>query len=40
MCINMYDIRLRDKSANDGCGLYAWPAGLRALVTYLSVCSD
>jgi hypothetical protein len=37
MCINMYDIRLRDVSAGDGCGMNVWPPGLTELKQYLSV---
>ncbi|TPX58534.1 hypothetical protein PhCBS80983_g03094 [Powellomyces hirtus] len=34
MCLNMYDIRLRDKTPSDGCGM-GWPPGLEATTTYL-----
>lgn len=34
-CINMYDIRLRDKDSTGGCGLYSWPLTLKAMTKYL-----
>ncbi len=34
MCMNMYDIKLRDKTYSDGCGL-AWPDSLSLLYKYL-----
>jgi len=34
-CINMYDIRLRDKDRKGGCGLYSWPLTLGAMTKYL-----
>ena len=36
LCLNMYDIRLRDKGPNEGCGL-SWPDGLDLTIQYLSV---
>lgn len=37
MCINMYDVRLRDDDADGGCGLYSWPKSLPATIKYLDV---
>lgn len=36
-CINMYDIRLKDTTADGGCGMNFWPPGLSNLRKYLSV---
>lgn len=35
LCINIYDIRLRDENVHDGCGMHAWPFGLDKLKEYL-----
>ncbi|KAH9274833.1 hypothetical protein BASA83_002542 [Batrachochytrium salamandrivorans] len=35
LCINVYDVRLRDEKANQGCGL-SWPTGLDHMIKYLS----
>ncbi|KAJ3206369.1 Cell death protease [Dinochytrium kinnereticum] len=35
-CVNMYDLRLRDATPADGCGLYGWPDDLRGMKAYLS----
>ena len=35
-CLNMYDIRLKDTAANQGCGMH-WPEGLDRVTRYLSV---
>jgi carboxypeptidase D len=36
MCLNMYDMRLRDTAPGQGCGM-AWPNGLSDTAKYLSV---
>ena len=35
-CLNMYDVRLRDSSPDQGCGR-TWPNGLDLTESYLSV---
>ncbi|KAJ3299486.1 Cell death protease [Borealophlyctis nickersoniae] len=35
VCINMYDIRLRDQDRTGGCGLNEWPGGLLDVHEYL-----
>ncbi|KAI8814408.1 Alpha/Beta hydrolase protein [Cladochytrium replicatum] len=35
MCINIYDIRLRDFEPHQGCGLYSWPPLLKSTKAYL-----
>ncbi|KAJ3108597.1 Cell death protease [Phlyctochytrium bullatum] len=35
-CVNMYDVRLRDETPDDGCGLFGWPPELKGMRTYLS----
>ncbi|KAI8611631.1 Alpha/Beta hydrolase protein [Chytriomyces sp. MP71] len=34
-CINMYDIRYHDATADGGCGMYAWPPHLHEMASYL-----
>ncbi|KAI9024105.1 Alpha/Beta hydrolase protein [Hyaloraphidium curvatum] len=36
MCINMYDVRLRDTVPNGGCGLFDWPPRLDEMKRFLS----
>ncbi len=39
MCINVYDIRLRDTVPDGQCGLFDWPPRLHEMKAYLTVCS-
>jgi carboxypeptidase D len=35
-CINIYDVRLHDEHKEDGCGLLAWPKGVKEMTGYLN----
>ncbi|KAJ3298383.1 Cell death protease [Rhizoclosmatium sp. JEL0117] len=35
VCLNMYDIRLKDEDSSGGCGLYSWPPHLSEMKAYL-----
>ncbi|KAJ3102809.1 Cell death protease [Phlyctochytrium planicorne] len=36
MCVNRYDVRLRDKDDQGECGLTEWPPGVKGMARYLS----